>query len=526
MKKKHKIDRLKIIAAILSGFLLTASFPRTNIFWLAWFALVPLLVSIRNVSLKGSFYLGLVTGLTHYLTLMYWLAGTMKTYGHLPLFLALLILILLATYLALYLAVFSAILSGLPSKPAICLVMIPVLWVSLEYIRSFLFTGFPWELIGNSQYNYLHLIQISDILGVYGISFLIALSNAVIFQVFLWLTGRNWQGTKITKNLVAESLFAFALIFALVWLYGTWRIHSIDELMAASPSARVTIVQGNIDQAIKWDPAFQEITTKKYIKLSLSAKEHKPDLVVWPETATPFYFYNNIELSNMVQKGVKDTGANFLIGSPSFDRNDNIIEYYNSAYLLGSDGKPLGRYDKVHLVPFGEYVPFNKLLPFIGKMVKNIGDFRPGQKGTVIKWDNYRLGVQICFEIIFPNLARAVVKNKAALLVNITNDAWYGRTSAPYQHFSMAVFRAIENRRSLVRSANTGISGFIDPNGRIIAATNIFEDAVMTHSVPLIQKTTFYTRWGDLFAMACLAAVVLFTVFSLKNNSLDGGDND
>ena len=198
-----------------------------------------------------------------------------------------------------------------------------------------------------------------------------------------------------------------------------------------------------------------------------------------------------------------------MIGSPSFVRKDTSIEYYNSAYLVGPDGKPLGKYDKVHLVPFGEYIPFHNWLPFLGKMVTAVGDFRPGKQGKVIEWDKCRLGVQICYEIIFPNLSRALVKNKADVLVNITNDAWYGRTGAPYQHFSMAVFRAVENRRSLVRSANTGISGFIDPVGRIIGKTNIFENAVLTRSVPVIHTTTLYTRFGDVFAMLCFAVAAL-----------------
>jgi len=155
-------------------------------------------------------------------------------------------------------------------------------------------------------------------------------------------------------------------------------------------------------------------------------------------------------------------------------------------------------------VPFGEYIPFHNWLPFLNKIVEGVGDFKPGEKGKTLQWDNNRLGVQICYEIIFPGLSRAQVINDAVLLVNITNDAWYGRTSAPYQHFSMIVFRAVENRRSLVRSANTGISGFIDPAGRVIAATPLFTDAVLTRTVPIMNQKSFYTRHGDLFAMVCL----------------------
>ena len=442
----------------------------------------------------------------------------MQTYGHLPLYLCVSVLFLLSAYLSLYIAAFSVMFTGLCAKPVNCLFIIPCSWVALEYIRNYLFSGFPWGLIGYSQFNRLHLIQLSDIFGIYGVSFLIALANATIFLIFLYITKSKWKGVRVKKCLAGGSIFVFVLIIGLVVIYGTWRIESIDNLISASRSLKVTIVQGNIKQLIKWDPAFQTATTEKYIKLSLSAKEKKPDLVVWPETATPFYFLYDRPLSEKVQEGIHDTNTNFLIGSPSFVRGENnTIEYYNSAYLISPDGRVCGKYDKAHLVPFGEYVPFKKWLPFIGKMVEAVGDFSTGQKGKTIKWNNCNLGLLICYEIIFPELSRAMAKNDSALLVNITNDAWYGRTSAPYQHFSMAVFRAIENRRSLIRAANTGISGFIDPVGRIIDSTPLFQEKVITRSVPIIHKTSIYTGVGDLFAIACLIAMLIFSILYKKH---------
>jgi apolipoprotein N-acyltransferase len=169
----------------------------------------------------------------------------------------------------------------------------------------------------------------------------------------------------------------------------------------------------------------------------------------------------------------------------------------------------MGKYDKTHLVPFGEYVPFKKWLPFLGKMVAQVGDFRAGKVGNTIPWRNEQLGVQICYEIIFPELSRAMVRSQASILINITNDAWFGKTSGPYQHFSMTVFRAVENRRSLARAANTGISGFIDPAGRILTSTALLQEAVATQTVPLLKVRSIYTRLGDLFAQACLAVVLL-----------------
>ena len=530
--KTYLNNRKKIALAIFSGLLLTAAFPKIGIVWLAWIALVPLLLSLRNVSWKERFRFGFITGLAHYMTLVYWVAYTMKIYGELPLYLCIPVLFLFAAYLALYIAGFS-LLTGLWTNPLVSAAMIPVSWTATEYLRSFLFTGIPWELLGYSQFNRLYLIQIADITGVYGLSFLIAMTNAVIFSIFLYLirnakpapeecrpvlsnpaffarTGKACT-PEIPKRLAIAAPILLILIFAAVCFYGKWRIDRTDRQIASSRSVTATVVQGNIDQHKKWDPAFQIDTVQKYIRMSLSAETRKPDLVVWPETAAPFYFLHNKKLTDMIFDGTYGIGANFLIGSPSFVRGQgDQIEYYNSAYLINRNGEVTGKYDKVHLVPFGEYVPLKKWLPFIGKIVENIGDFSTGNAGNTIRTDTCSLGILICYEIIFPNLAVAMAVNDADLLVNITNDAWYGTTSAPYQHFSMSIFRAVENRRSLIRSANTGISGFIDPAGRVIGKTALFKDAVLTRSVPIMQEKTVYTRYGDVFADICLVITAVF----------------
>ncbi|MFC1859671.1 apolipoprotein N-acyltransferase [Thermodesulfobacteriota bacterium] len=508
--KTQEIDGLKLIFAILSGLLLTGAFPKIGLGWLAWFALVPLLVAIKYLPPGKSFVVGFVSGFVHYFTLLYWVVYTMQTYGNLPLILSLFILILLSAFLALFVASFSLMLAGFSTTPAVYFGLTPVLWVSSEILRSFLFSGFPWELIGYSQYQNLHIIQISDIFGVYGVSFILTLANGVVVLIITYVSDRDFRVTGISKILTAGCTFACLLVLFFAWVYGNGRIHSIDNEIVLSPAASVSIVQGNIDQAHKWDPEFQFATVEKYIKLSQVAASHQTDLIVWPETATPFYFLNNLRLSGVIINGIGSAEADFLIGSPSFSRTESGTAHYNSAYLINSGGEVYGKYDKAHLVPFGEYVPFKKWLPFIGKMVEAVGDFSAGQKGNTIDWRQYKLGVQICYEIIFPNLSRALVRNDADLLINITNDAWYGPSSAPYQHFSMAIFRAVENRRALVRSANTGISGFIDPVGRIMVSTPIFEDRVETSTVPILKTRTFYTRFGDLFAYACLVVSLGF----------------
>jgi apolipoprotein N-acyltransferase len=208
---------------------------------------------------------------------------------------------------------------------------------------------------------------------------------------------------------------------------------------------------------------------------------------------------------------MRDIGRDFIFGSPAFQKDSGGRRYLNSAYLVYPDQTVAARYDKSHLVPFGEYVPLgiNRWLPFLNKLVQGVGDFAAGEPGRPVAWRGREVGILICYEVIFPELARAVAANGAQLLVNITNDAWYGRSSAPYQHFSMAVFRAVETRRALVRAANTGISGFIDPVGRIVAATPIFQEEAMTRAVPLMNLSSIYTRWGDGFAIACLLVTLI-----------------
>jgi apolipoprotein N-acyltransferase len=307
--------------------------------------------------------------------------------------------------------------------------------------------------------------------------------------------------------------------FLLTLIYGIWRIKVTDHLMAAAPTARVAVIQGNINQAAKWDPAFQSATIKTYHRLSLSAKSEKPELMVWPESATPFFLFYDKRPTENVLAGIQQADIDYLIGSPSFIRQDERVTYYNSAYLISPVTKSISKYDKAHLVPYGEYVPFKKWLPFLGKVVAQVGDFQPGTSGKTLPWKQNGLGVQICYEIIFPGLSRAMVKNDAVLLINITNDAWFGTTSGPYQHFSMTIFRAVENRRSLARAANTGISGFIDPVGRILAATPLLEEAAVTWALPLIYKKTFYTRFGDLFALACLAGTIFVILSKFGKNA-------
>ncbi len=495
--------------ALLSGLLLTAAFPDIGLEWMAWVALAPLLLAIRDRRPGAAFRLGFMAGFVHYATLVYWVVHTMRTYGHLPLYLAVPALFLLAAYLALYPALFSAALAGTGRHPLAAWAMVPVCWTGLEYLRATLFTGFPWELLGYSQFQRTGLIQIADLAGPYGLSFLLAMGNGTVALLFLWATGWLWRDRAVTRRCAVMSVLIFGTCLAATLIYGHRRMETIDRQAAAAETLRVTAIQGNIPQTVKWDPEHREGTVATYLSLTEEAAEEGSQLAVWPETATPFHFFHHRRFTRMVLEGVRSTGIPLLTGTPYAEREGDDYRFYNSALLIRPDGTAAGRYDKVHLVPYGEYVPLQRWMPFVQKLVQQVGDFEAGEMGQVLAADGYRLGTLICYEIIFPALARSATDSGATLLVNLTNDAWYGRTAAPYQHFSMAVFRAVENRRALVRAANTGISGFIDPVGRVAGTTPLFTTTRTSRAVPLMQTRTVYTARGDRFALGCLVLTAI-----------------
>ena len=520
----HRLQQ--IFWAACGAVALTCSFPGIGASFCAWFALALLMAALRDATPKEAVYLGLFAGTIHYLSLLYWLVPTMHRYGPLPWWASAGILLLLAFYLAIYMALFSGFLVKWVKSPAWCLVAVPVAWVALEYLRTHLLSGFPWALLGYSQHALLPLIQISDLFGVCGVSFLLAIGNAAVFLALVWISGSRWQGRPVRFSRAAAGLAAAAVLVALSLVYGQFRIADVDAAIADGETVKTAVIQGNISQSLKWDEAFCRETIGKYIALSEQAAENDPDLdlVVWPETALPFYFFYNESLTRTVLDAIDRIGTRFLIGSPAYEyhRQNGAVDLYNSAYLLDKNAEVLGQYSKVHLVPFGEYVPLQQWLPFVGKMVPQIADFAPGRKGHLLtmphRGETIDFGVQICYEIIFPGLASAMVRQGGDLIVNITNDAWFGRSAGPRQHFSMAVFRSVENRRSLVRAANTGISGFVDPAGRIRDRSRLYTTAALTDTVPVMDdKNTVYTRYGDILPVGCLLGVLLFLTFRLRN---------
>lgn len=489
----------------LTGLGMTLAFPNGNAGYLAWVMLIPLLWIIRDMNAGAAFRAGFVFGLLHYASLLWWIVPTLRTHGGLPLVVAIPPLILLAAYMALYPATFCGLAAFTRPRPLPALAILPGFWAALEFLRANVLTGFPWAMLGHSQHGYLHLIQICDIGGVYAVSSAIVLINAAGGIVLSWRHGEPFLGRAVSRSCAVSAGAAACAVMASLFVYGQWRLSSIGEMAAGARTLRAGLVQGNIEQSVKWHPDYQEASVRKYEGLTLSLADRTPDVVVWPETAAPFYFGHNPSLTDLVRETAKGVNAWLLTGAPAAERSpEGEWRYFNSAFLLSPDGRVAGRYDKVHLVPYGEYVPLRRWMPFLRKLVDQVGDFSTGKPGATLSLMDLRAGALVCYEIIFPELARSATANGAALLLNVTNDAWYGLTSAPWQHLSMSVFRAVENRRSLVRSANTGSSAIIDPAGRILAQTDLFTEAALVVPIPVLTTLTYYTRWGDVFAWICV----------------------
>ena len=382
--------------------------------------------------------------------------------------------------------------------------VLPFFWVALEWTKQLGSLAFPWELLGYSQYRFTHVIQIADCLGVYGVSGFIMLINVCFFILLLFVTNSQWHMLRVSRQLMVYTLTIVMLVISTTIIYGAIKIAQTDKMMRRSKHQSIMTVQPAIPQQEKWRGDNRISITQKMVQLTYSNKNKEIDLVVWPETALPYAFHSKHHLRQYVLNAIKQMHVGLVLGSPTFINRENQIDHYNSGLLIDDKGTIKSRYDKVKLVPFSEYM----LFPFFRNLWRWLGapesKFSSGQAGKVLLLNEIQMGIQICFEIIFPEYSRNMVKNNANVLINISNDAWFGRTAGPYQHFSMAVFRAVENKRALIRCANTGISGMIDPCGRIVSQSQLFETNTMIHHVPLIHTKTIYSKWGDFFAMIAL----------------------
>jgi apolipoprotein N-acyltransferase len=478
---------------ILSALLLSLSFASFNLWPLAWCAFVPLFIALENKSLRFCLLAGFFCGLIFWSLCLWWLIHV-----------TLLGQIVLIFYLAVYFSLFSGVIYFARFlSPKNRLFFLPVSWVLLEYLRSYLFTGLPWALAGFSQYKILPVIQIADITGAWGVSFLIVLGNAALY-LFL----RKPKGTKI--------LLVPSLILLLSLGYGFIKLSYKPQGGNAQDRFKISVIQGNISQDLKWDKRQVDFIQDRYEELTLAAAADKPELIIWPEAAVPgLWGRDDAQFARVFSLAAK-LRTNLLAGAVSYDHEN----YFNSALLINPAGPAQEIYHKLHRVPFGEYIPLKNIFPFL-ETIAPIGDIQPGKKYTIFR-QPADFGVLICFEDLFPELSREFVKKGARFLVNITNDAWYKESSAPYQHFAASVFRAVENRVYLARAANTGISGFIDPAGRVLglvkdgAGKEIFVQGSLCREICLAgPQRTIYNRFGDFFIGFCLlfdawVAIILF----------------
>ena len=452
--------------------------------------------------MRRCFALGLLTGVIYFTGTLYWITRVMAVYGDMSGWVAVLINAALVAYLALFPALFAVVMGRLTfTFGTSALVSAPFVWVTVELGRTYVLTGFPWVLLGYSQADVLPIVQLASVFGVYGVSALVAGVSAAAATVA--------SGGELTRR---QRFAPAAVVFAVVLGVAVWgglRVGRGDLTRSGDP-VRVGLVQGNIDQALKFDPARSESIFRNYLQMTRQAIGEGAEFVLWPESSTPFYFEDDRAAGDQIRALARQAKVPILIGSDQVQRppagsGQSPVKFYNAAFLVREDGSPGGVYRKMHLVPFGEYVPLKRLLFFAAPLVEAVSDFSPGTEAVLLPVRGHMVSTSICYEIVYPNLVRNFALGGSELLTTITNDAWFGPTSAPYQHFAQASMRAIEEGRYLVRSANTGISGIVDPYGRVLAKSEVFETAVIVGEARFLKGRTIYMGIGDVFAYASVA---------------------
>jgi len=497
---------LDFALAILSGALLGLSFPKYGHPAFAWIALAPLLVAIahRVQSPRRAFALGLTTGVVYFCGTLYWLVETMTTFGGLNTALAAFAAGVLIAYLSLYPALFALVLARLVrTLGRTALLLSPAIWVASEMGRTYVLDGFPWELLGYSQAAVLPIAQLASVVGVYGLSALVAMVSAAAAYAALERSTRRWR---------VAAIVAVVLLSTALW--GTARI-ARGSLRSSGVPIRVAVLQGNIPQDQKWDPAMRGPIMQRYIDMTREAIGRDAQFILWPESATPLPYERDLAAAGTIRRLAREGNVTLLIGSDQVEPVKPIDagtppaeRYYNAAYLIQPTGETAAIYRKIHLVPFGEYVPFSRLLYFVGPLVEAVSDFTPGAEAVMLPVRGHKASTAICYEVIYSSLIRAFVNNGSELLTTITNDAWYGWSSAAYQHWQQASLRSIEQGRYLARAANTGISGFVDPYGRVMQQSNMFQSAVMAEDIRFITERTIYSRIGDVVGWLSVAVTI------------------
>ncbi len=498
----------QVALAAGAGALTAGAFPPWNLWPLALVGLVPLgLICFRRGPVRAG-AAGLAFGLGLGLVQMYWIIYVLTIYGGMPWLLAGVLLLGLQLYLALFTAAFAFLAGGLRRLGLPLLATGPLLWAGCEWLKGHTFSGFPWLPLGQALAPALPLVQSAEYWGSGGLSALVVLVNLLVARALL----PSLEGGRPGRREVA-ALLAAVIILGGGWWWGLERLGQVRRAMARAPHLAVSVVQPNIALTRLWRKEWRLQNLARQGELTRRAaagQKKRPWLVVWSESSAPFYFLNDARATKVVLDQARRLGAYLLVGSLGSARHQGRVKPTNRSWLVGPGGRPLAYYDKVHLVPFGEYVPYGDYLPFVKAMAAASGDFAPGTRGSTLDMGGVKLGPLICYESIFPDLARHQRLGGARLMVNQTNDSWFGPTGASRQHLSHLVLRAVETRLACARAAITGVSGFVEPDGRVVQTIGLFRTGVQTRSLPLMNMTTFYTRHGDLVGpwglALCLAA--------------------
>lgn len=488
------------VLALLSALLLALAFPTFNFSWLAFVALMPLLWATRGGVRWRAAWIGFLMGTVFSTINLFWLTHAMAVYVHIPQALAMGLLLLLAVYLGAYVATFAMVWAWVAPRSLLGQILIPpTLWTALEFVRTHALTGFPWSFLAYTQAGNLPLIQVAAWTGMYGVSWVLMLYNAT-------LAAALDRGIPMFRRVLA--VIVSTGVVSGLWFLGADRLGVPEE----GRPFRVAALQGNVSQDMKWLPGIREDILQRYERLTLDAGGARPTLILWPETALPYLLAVDAPIRARVEALAGKTGSQLLVGAVDAELA-SPARYLNSAFHVDPERGIVGKYDKLHLVPFGEYIPLRPVLGlFVDKLTQGaIGDFQAGQEHTVFDLGQARFGVTISYEVYFPGQVRRYIQRGADFLVNITNDAWYGRTAAPYQHLNMVVFRAVENNAYLIRAANTGISAVVHPTGRVLAESGLFEERIVVQTIRTRAGDTFYVRYGDVFAwFSLLASVAIF----------------
>jgi len=519
----HSID---YVWAAASGALLALSFPKYGHPAFGWIALTPLLVALagtpritRPASLRfrHAFLLGLVTGAVYFAGTLYWIKGVMAVYGGLQQWVAVLINVALIAYQALFPALFAVVTRRIVvAHGRAALMAAPLVWVATELGRTHFLSGFPWVLLGYSQTTVLPIAQLASLFGVYGVSMLVAAVSAALAVAAdgtakaapykAGLRVRSYVGPRFSG---AGRFAPLAVVFAIVIAVAVWgsRRAAGAEWTRAGEPIRVGLIQGNVEQGQKWDPNLASRIFADYLAKSRQAIREGAEFVLWPESAAPFMFNEDTAAADQIRALAREARVPILLGSDEVEWRPNgrgrvPDKFFNSAFLVRADGSTAGVYRKMHLVPFGEYVPLQKWLFFAAPLTEQVGTFAPGLDPALLPVNGHPVSVAICYEVVYPDLVRRFVAGGSEMLTTITNDAWFGPTSAPYQHFEQASMRAIEEGRYMVRAANTGISGIVDPYGRVLQRTGIYQSAILVGEARFLRTSTFYARHGDILAYA------------------------